>query len=95
MTVEAGKLTEATVRHSAARVTMKLVTQQGGEAQADTRWSVLAQDGQVVKESLGALPTHILQAGSYTAVAKQGAASFSQAFTVAPGEVRQIEVMIK
>jgi hypothetical protein len=95
VTVEAGKLTEATVRHSAARVTMKLVTQQGGEAQADTRWSVLAQDGQVVKESLGALPTHILQAGTYTAVAKQGAASYSQAFSVVPGEVRQIEVVIK
>ena len=95
VTVEAGKLTEASVRHAAARVTMKLVTQQGGEAQSDTRWSVLAQDGQVVKESLGALPTHILQAGTYTAVAKQGTASFSQAFTVAPGEVRQIEVVIK
>jgi hypothetical protein len=95
VTVEAGKLTEATVRHSAARVTMKLVTQAGGEAQADTRWSVLGQDGQLVKESLGALPTHILQAGTYTAVARQGTASFSQPFTVAPGEVRQIEVVIK
>jgi hypothetical protein len=95
VTVEAGKLTEATVRHSAARITLKLVTQAGGEAQADTRWSVLAQDGQVVKESLGALPTHILQAGTYTVVAKQEAASFSQVFTVTPGEVRQIEVVTK
>ena len=95
VTVEAGKLTEATVRHSAARVTLKLVTQAGGEAQADTRWSILAQDGQVVKESLGALPTHILQVGTYTAVAKQDTASFSQVFTVAAGEVRQVEVVMK
>ena len=95
VTVEAGKLTEATVRHSAARVTLKLVTQAGGEAQADTRWSILAQDGQVVKESLGALPTHILQVGTYTAVAKQDPASFSQVFTVAAGEVRQVEVVMK
>ena len=48
-----------------------------------------------MKESLGALPTHILQAGTYTAVAKQEAASFSQVFTVTPGEVRQIEVVMK
>lgn len=95
VTVEAGKLTEATVRHSAARVTMKLVAQAGGEAQADTRWSLLGADGQVVKETLGALPTHILQAGNYTAVARQGTASFSQPFTVSPGEVRQIEIVIK
>jgi hypothetical protein len=95
VTVEAGKLTEATVRHSAARITLKLVTQVGGEAQADTRWSILAQDGQLVKESLGALPSHILQAGTYTAVAKQGTASFTQVFAVAPGEARQVEVLMK
>ena len=34
VTVEAGKLTEATITHSAARVTFKLVTELGGEALA-------------------------------------------------------------
>lgn len=95
VTVEAGKLTEATVRHTAGRITLKLVTQAGGEALADTRWSVLSQDGQLVKESLGALPTHILQVGNYTAVARQGGASFTQPFSVQPGEVRQVEVVMK
>ncbi len=38
--VEAGKLTEATVSHSAARVTFKLVTRIGGEALPDTQWTV-------------------------------------------------------
>lgn len=95
VTVEAGKLTEATVRHAAARITLKLVTKVGGEAQADTRWSLMTRDGQIVKESLGALPSHILQAGTYRAVARQGTASFSQEFTVAAGEVRQIEVVMK
>ena len=39
--VEAGKLTEATVEHHAAELTMKLVREPGGEAIADTSWSVL------------------------------------------------------
>ncbi|TIT74469.1 MAG: hypothetical protein E5W45_09945, partial [Mesorhizobium sp.] len=36
--VEAGKLTEATVEHRAAEMTMKLVREAGGEAIADTSW---------------------------------------------------------
>src|SRR5690606_22205823 len=39
--VEAGKLTEATVEHRAAELTIKLVREAGGEAIADTSWSVL------------------------------------------------------
>lgn len=34
--VEAGKLTEATLQHQAAQITLKLVSEQGGEAIADT-----------------------------------------------------------
>lgn len=37
VTVEAGKLTEATLTHAAARVTFKLVTQTGGDAITDTQ----------------------------------------------------------
>ena len=40
VTVEAGKLSEATVSHSAARVTFKLVAREGGEALPDTQWTV-------------------------------------------------------
>ncbi|MBL6432489.1 MAG: hypothetical protein HPM95_21130 [Alphaproteobacteria bacterium] len=39
--VEPGKLTEATVYHNAARVTLKLVNQRGGEALASTAWAML------------------------------------------------------
>ena len=63
VTVEAGKLTEATVSHSAARVTFKLVNRAGGEALPDTQWTVQTPDGQVVMQSVGALPTHILAPG--------------------------------
>ena len=56
VTVEAGKLSEATVSHSAARVTFKLVAREGGEALPDTQWTVQTADGEVVKRSVGALP---------------------------------------
>lgn len=93
VTVEAGKLTEASITHRAARVTMKLVTRQGGEALPDTEWSVLTEAGQPVKSSVGALPTHILAPGSYLAVAKSQGKVFRRNFTVADGEVVQVEVM--
>jgi hypothetical protein len=95
VTVEAGKLTEATVSHSAARVTFKLVTRLGGEALPDTQWTVQTPDGDVVKRSVGALPTHILAPGNYTVVAKSGTHAFKRDFTLASGEVAQVEVLMR
>jgi hypothetical protein len=95
VTVEAGKLTEATISHSAARVTFKLVTRVGGEALPDTQWTVQTPDGQVVKRSVGALPTHILAPGTYTIVAKSGERAFKRDFTLANGEIAQVEVLMR
>lgn len=95
VTVEAGKLTEATVSHQGARVTFKLVTRAGGEAQADTQWSVHTTHGEVVKETVGALPTHILGPGSYVVNAKHGGRSFRRSFSVQAGETAQIEVVMQ
>ena len=50
--VQAGKLTDITVTHRAAAITLKLVTDQGGEALANTAWSVLTPGGDVVKYRL-------------------------------------------
>jgi hypothetical protein len=94
VTVEAGKLTDVKVKHLGSRVTLKLVARQGGEAIADVRWQVLTDKGALVRESAGALPTHILQPGNYTAIAIQGERKFTQGFTVEPGEARQVEVVI-
>lgn len=93
VTVEAGKLTEASLTHKAARVTLKLVTRQGGEALPDTEWTVLTETGQTVKSSVGALPTHIFAPGNYLAVAKSQGKVFRRNFTVSDGEVVQVEVM--
>jgi hypothetical protein len=93
VTVEAGKLTEATVLHSAAKVTFKLVTRAGGEALADTQWSIVNTHGEVVKESVGALPTHVLAPGSYTATARSADRTFRRDFAVQPGDTAQVEVV--
>jgi hypothetical protein len=95
VTVEAGKLTEATMAHSAARVTFKLVTRVGGEALPDTQWTVQAPDGQVVAQSVGALPSHILAPGTYAVTAKSGERAYKRDFTVANGEVTQVEVLMQ
>jgi hypothetical protein len=95
VTVEAGKLTEAVVNHPGARVTFKLVTQAGGEAQADTQWSLINNQGETVKDSVGALPTHILAPGAYIVNAKLRGRSFKRSFRVNAGETAQIEVVMQ
>jgi len=93
VTVEAGKLTEATVSHAAAKVAFKLVQRAGGEALADTHWNVLTQTGELIKDSVGALPTHILAAGNYVVTARRGGQTFSREFEVHAGEMSEVEVV--
>ena len=95
VTVEPGKITEATVKHAAAPITFKLVQTAGGEALADTKWSILTTTGDVVKEVTGALPTHILAAGNYAVVANHNGESYTNKFSVASGQTKQIEVVMQ
>ncbi|MGH1350195.1 MAG: vWA domain-containing protein [Methyloligellaceae bacterium] len=95
VTIEPGKLTEATINHTAAKVTFKLVYARGGEALAGTQWSILTPQGDVVKNSAGALPTHILAAGNYVIMARRSGQIFKQPFQVKPSEVKQIEVIVR
>jgi len=93
VTVEAGKLTEVTVTHSAARVTFKLVTRAGGEALPDTQWRILDASGDVVDESVGALPSHILAPGKYTVTARSAGQVYRREFSLDKGDVTEIEVV--
>ena len=95
LTVEPGKLTEATVVHQAARISFKLVTRSGGEAQADTQWSILNRQGDIVKESAGALPQHMLAPGAYTVSARSQGRIFRRAFNVRAGENAEVEVLMQ
>lgn len=95
VTVEAGKLTEATVAHTAAKAMFKLVTRAGGEALPETQWTIQTAEGDIVKESAGALPTHILAPGSYIATAKSQGGAFQRAFSLKDGETAEVEVMMQ
>lgn len=94
-TVEAGKLTEVSIAHPGATVTFKLVTRAGGEAQSGAQWAILDGEGELIKETAGALPTHVLAAGSYVVTARHSGRVFRHGFTVQRGEVAQIEVVMK
>lgn len=91
--VNAGELTEAQVQHRSAAITLKLVNEFGGEALADTSWTILTPEGETVKESFGAFPTHILIEGDYTAVAQHNGEIFNRDFDVEPGADREIELI--
>ncbi len=88
-----GKLTEATVYHKAADITLKLVNSPGGEAIANTRWSVLSPGGDVVVEANGAFPDFVLAAGDYEVIARNNGETFRSDFSVVSGEDREVEVV--
>jgi hypothetical protein len=91
--VDPGKLSEATLFEKAAKLTLKLVEQHGGEALADTAWSVTTPKGDQVAQTVGAFPTVVLSAGDYIAVAKHDSQEFKAAFTVATGADHDVEVL--
>ncbi len=93
--VEAGKLTEATIQHRAAKLTLKLVSEPGGEAIADTAWSILTSSGDVVSESVGAFPTLVLAEGDYTAIARNDEKIYQRDFTVKAGVNTDVEVLLE
>ncbi len=93
--VQAARVTEVTVNHRAAAITLKLVTSDGGEALANTQWSVLTPGGDVIKESIGAFPRVVLAEGEYRVIARNEGRSFQHDFNVAPGVDREISVVAR
>lgn len=93
--VEAGELTKAVIQHRAAQITLKLVSELGGEALADTAWSVLTTSGDTISESVSAFPTMILAEGQYTAVARNKDKIYQKDFKVAAGMNNDVEVVTK
>ncbi|SOC25806.1 hypothetical protein [Stappia indica] len=91
--VEPGKLTEATVYHNAARVTLKLVNQPGGEAIANTNWSVLTPGGDTVVEGTGAFPAFVLASGEYQVIARNEDKLYSRDFEVKTAAHGEVEVL--
>jgi hypothetical protein len=90
--VETGQVTEATLNHRAATVTLKLVASAGGEAFAGTAFSVLTPGGDVVREAIGAFPQVTLAEGEYVVIARQDGRVFTHEFIIESGLNRDIEV---
>ncbi|WP_045682174.1 hypothetical protein [Martelella endophytica] len=92
--VRAGEITEATLKQHAAVVTLKLVAEAGGEALADTAWTVLGASGDVLTESGSVYPTMILAEGNYTVVARNKQDVYEKSFSVSPGQTQHVELLI-
>jgi hypothetical protein len=91
--VQASKLTDVTISHRAAVITLKLVSDKGGEALANTAWSVITPGGDVIKESIGAFPRVVLAEGEYRAIAKNEGKVYERPFNVVNGVDGEIEVV--
>ncbi|MGE0233198.1 MAG: VWA domain-containing protein [Flavobacteriaceae bacterium] len=91
--IKPGKLTTATIEHQAAPITLKLVNEPGGEALANTAWSILSPGGDVIKESYGAFPTHVLAAGDYNVIARHEGKLYNKEFSVEAGRAKEVELI--
>ena len=93
--IQAGKLTDTTLRHRAAILTLKLVNTPGGEALANTSFSVLTPGGDVIRELIGAFPALILAEGEYVVIARRDGKTYQATFTVQSTLDRDVEVVAK
>jgi hypothetical protein len=92
--VDPGRLTEATLNHRAATMTLKLVAAIGGEAFAGTAFSVLTPGGDVIREAIGAFPSVTLAEGNYMLIARHDGRVYTREFKVESGLDRDVEVMV-
>ena len=92
--VPAGKLIEATLRHRAATITLKLVNSPGGEALANTSFSVLTPGGDVIRELIGAFPSLVLAEGEYVAIARHDGKTYQNSFKVVSTKDSDVEIVV-
>ncbi len=93
--VQAGKLTDATLRHRAAVMTLKLVNNPGGEALANSAFTILTPGGDVIRELIGAFPSVVLAEGEYVAIARHDSRTFQATFKVQSTQDRDVEILAK
>jgi hypothetical protein len=93
--IQAGKLTDATLRHRAATMTLKLVNSPGSEALANTAFTILTPGGDVIREMIGAFPSATLAEGEYIAIARHDGKTYQATFKVMSAVDRDVEVLAK
>lgn len=91
--VEPGELTDATLYHHASEISLKLVSEEGGEAIADVEWTIQNSEGVTVFTDRGAFPSTVLAEGVYVVLAKQGEQVYNREVEILSGGSREIEVL--
>ncbi len=91
--VASGKLTDVTLRHRCATLTLKLVNKAGAEALANTTFTVLTPGGDVIRELVGAFPSLVLAEGEYVVIARHDAKTYQSTFQVQSAMDRDVEVV--
>ncbi|MEM9220828.1 MAG: hypothetical protein AAGB11_00290 [Pseudomonadota bacterium] len=91
--IEPGKLTRVSLRHKAGSVSLKLVRTAGGEAIANTEWTVYDAEGEPVFERIGAHANITLAAGEYEVTARHRGGEFTRKFTVNSGDDEDVIVI--
>jgi hypothetical protein len=91
--VTAGKLTDVTLRHRCADLTLKLVNKAGGEALANSTFTVLTPGGDVIRELMGAFPSLVLAEGAYAVIARHDGKTYQSTFQVQTGMDHDVEVV--
>lgn len=94
LAVASGKLTDATLHHRAAEMSLRLVQSKGGAALPNTQWSVLSPGGDAIKETTLATPSFVLAEGEYVAIARYDGKTYSKEFNVQSGKDGPIELLL-
>ncbi|MBY7649393.1 MAG: hypothetical protein C4617_02575 [Candidatus Liberibacter europaeus] len=93
--VEPGKIIDVTIQNRSAKVTFKLVSEEGGEAIADTAWLISTISGDTIGESIKASPSMILAEGDYVAVARNKDRIYHRDFSVISGKNMSVEILLR
>ncbi|PLX33248.1 MAG: hypothetical protein C0605_16675 [Hyphomicrobiales bacterium] len=86
LSIQAGKLTEATLNHNAGRISLKLAGDENGPALKDVSWEVQKSNGSTVASSTSPQPGYVLAAGAYKVVAKHDGKVYRSSLMIRPGE---------
>ena len=91
------KLTDVAISwHRAAAITLKLASKDGGDALANTEWTVLTPGGDVVKESTGAIPeSYFWRKASIAPSPATKGKTYERNFKVTTGVDGEIEVVAR
>jgi len=91
--VVAGKVIDATMRHRAATLTLKLVNAPGAEALANSSFTILTPGGDLIRELIGAFPSLVLAEGDYVVIARHNEKTYQSTFQVRSALDRDVEVI--